>query len=146
MKTKIALLLCCLMLLVSSVASACGPYVLIPDSGVRELTRQELEQYSYYALTYIGLEIGARRGYHFDPDSELYEHFSSIYEYDERTGTYKPFYVEAPASVTNEMIVDSISTIEKKNILLALQVQRDKELRGEDTSPDPSLWLCDEDW
>lgn len=145
MKTKIALLLCCLMLLTSAVASACGPRVLIPDSDTRELTLQELEQYSHYALTFIGMEIAARHGYHFDPDSYFYEHFSSIYDYNERTGEVTPFYVEAPAYVTNEMIVNSMSTIELKNVLLVVQVQQAKELRGEDTSEDPSLWLCDEE-
>lgn len=145
MKKRIALLLCCLMLLASTVASACGPRVLIPDSSTRALTREELEEYSCYALTFIGFEIVARHGYHFEPDSYFYEHFSSIYDYNERTGEVTPFYVEAPSSVTNEMIIDSMSILELSNVVLVGQVQREKERRGEDTSEDPSLWLCDEE-
>ena len=144
MKTKMMLILCCLLILVSAVASACGPYVLIPDSDTRRLTARELNEFSYDALGYALNEIVARHGYHFDPDGKYYEHFCEIYEYNDRTEMWEPFYKEAPESMTNQMIYDRMTRTEQKNMSLIKQVRRDKKARGEYTGPDNGLWLCNE--
>ena len=145
LKTKTALVLCCLMILFCTVASACGPYVLFPDSDTRELTRRELNGYSYDALGYAFHEIVARHGYHFDMNSKYSEHFESIADYDYHTGVTTLFYTEAPASVTNEMIVNSLSHVELVNMYLIEQVRQEKAARGEYTGPDESIWLCNGD-
>jgi len=144
MKTKIALILCCVMLMVSALASACGPHVLIPDSNRRQLTERELNQFSYDALGYALNEIVARHGYHFDRNGKYYSHFSEIYEYNQHTGNYEPFYKEAPESMSNQEIYDSMTRIEMKNMSLIKDVRKAKKARGEYIGEDYSLWMCNE--
>ena len=142
MKKYISLLLCCLLILVSAAALACGPRVLIPDSDTRLLTERELNSYSYDGLGYALNEILARHGYHFDRDGKYYEHFSYIEEYDPITQTCEYFYREAPDSVSNQDICDSLSRTEWKNIDLIKEVRANKKARGEYTGEDYSLWMC----
>lgn len=143
MKKTMILVLCCMMMLVSAVASACGPYILIPDSDTRLLTERELNAYSYDALGYALNEIVARHGYHFDYDGKYYSHFSEIYEYNPRTEMWECMYEEAPSYMTNQMIYDSMSNTEQKNMSLIKKVRRAKKDRGEYTGPDTGLWMCD---
>ena len=141
-KMNAALVLCCLMILVSAVATACGPYVLIPDSDTRQLTERELNAYSYDALGYALNEIVARHGYHFKHDGKYYDHFSQIYEYNSRTGNYECFYTEAPSYLSNQEIYDSMTRTEMRNMSLIKDVRAAKKARGEYTGEDYGLWMC----
>ena len=145
MKKYIVMLLCCLLILVSAVASACGPRVLIPDSDTRLLTTRELNTYSYDGLGYALNEILARHGYHFDYNGKYYEHFSYIEEYDPITKTCTYFYEEAPDFVSNDEIYANLSRTEQKNIRLIKDVRAQKKARGEYIGEDYSLWMCSDD-
>ena len=141
MKPYIAALLCCLLLLSVVTASACGTYILIPDSDTRLLFEEEVRSYHYESLGYVLNEILARHGYHFNPEGKYYDHFNDI-DYVEVHDTSFP-YREAPAEVSNEEIIASLSNIELKNISLIKKIQKEKREKG-DESGFYADWSCHE--
>ncbi|MBQ4264392.1 MAG: YARHG domain-containing protein [Clostridia bacterium] len=132
MKKNIAMILCCLMVLVSAVASACGPYVLIEDSNTRLLTERELREYSYDALGYALNEIVARHGYHFDENGKYADHFSHLF-------------CEADEDVSNAEIYAGLSNVEYANMDLIKKVRADLRAENADLGPEPGLWSCSEE-
>lgn len=143
MKKLVSMLLCSLMVLIASAASACGTFVVIYDSDTRLLFEEELRGYHYDTLGYILNEILARHGYHFDPDGRYYEHFQRI-DYREPHDTGFP-YKEAPASVSNEEIIANLSNTELKNIALIKQIISEKR-EAHDESGLFVDWMCSESW
>lgn len=141
MKNSVALFLALLMLCAACTASACGTFVLIPDSDTRLLTEAEVSGYCYDTLGYVEGEILARHGWHFDPESRYIDHFENI-NYLEPHDSGFP-YREAPADVTNEAILAGLSDIERQNLELVQRVIAEK-IQYNDRSGFYESWCCEE--
>ena len=141
MKKCIIIALCCLSMLTSTCASACGTYVLIYDSDERLLFEEEVRGYHYDTLGYAMNEILARHGYHFKQDGEYQRHFKSIdYLYAHSTGFG---YKEAPQAISNEEIIAGLSDIEYENLQLIKKIRTEKRTAS-DESGYYADWGCSE--
>lgn len=141
MKRYAALTLAAMMICIASIATACGTYILISDSDTRLLFEDEVRGYHEETLSFVLNEILARHGYHFDPNSEYYDHFMNLcYLYPHDSGFP---YCEASEEVTNEEIIAGLSDIERQNIELIRRIQEEKR-NTNDASGFLADWSCDE--
>lgn len=141
MKRYAALTLAAMMMCIAAIATACGTYILIPDSDTRLLFEDEVRGYHEETLGFVLNEILARHGYHFDPAGEYYDHFMNLsYLYPHDSGFP---YREASEDVSNEMIVAGLSEIECQNIELIRRIQTEKR-NANDCSGFLADWSCSE--
>ena len=141
MKKFAILLLALLMFCASCAASACGTYILIPDSDTRLLFEEEVRSYCIDTLGYVLCEIVARHGYHFDHEGKYADHFLELCYVDPHDSGFP--YEEAPDEVSNEEIITGLSDIERQNINLILRVMTEK-IESNDISGYYEDWCCEE--
>lgn len=115
----LALVMACMVILPAA-AGADSLYV-IPDSNVRELTREELWGYKYDTLLYAFNEIYARHGYKFETGSRCYNWFTQM-----------PWYVpnESENSKNHHETYSQCSKLENRNVDLIKDVRREMRELG----------------
>lgn len=119
MKKSVLALALCLLLGISSAASAANFY-LIEDSDVRELEEEELWGWTYEALGFVLNELFARHGYHFEESGKYEEYFYA-----------QEWYTEKPAEVDNSYIYENeMSDVELYNEELIKNVRREMRRMG----------------
>lgn len=120
MLLALAIALPCAALLAPAGAKADQLYI-IPDSDTRELTYQELWDYSYDTLMFAFNEILARHGYKFETGSRCYNWFTQM-------PWYKPNMDEN--SKNHHTTYAAMSKLENKNFDLIKQVRKDMKAQG----------------
>lgn len=119
MKKSVLALALCLLLGVSSAASAADFY-LIEDSDVRELKEEELWGWTYEALGFVLNELFARHGYHFEEGGKYEQYFYA-----------QEWYTEKPDDVSNSYIYENeMSDVELENEELIKNVRREMRRMG----------------
>ena len=115
----LVLVMACMVILPAA-AGADSLYV-IPDSNVRELTREELWGYKYDTLLYAFNEIYARHGYKFETGSRCYNWFTQM-----------PWYVpnESENSKNHHETYSQCSKLENRNVDLIKDVRREMRELG----------------
>ena len=113
-----AVLMSCMMI---PAASGAESMYIIPDSDVRELTREELWEYKYDTLLYAFNEIYARHGYKFETGSRCYNWFTQMPWYQPNASENSKNHSES---------YNACSTIENRNVDLIKDVRREMRAKG----------------
>ena len=108
---SILLLLLLLSSTVGSTALAARQYIL-PHSNIKDLTREELWEWSYESLGFILNEIFARHGYHFEVGKKYYNYFQQ-----------RPWYTPNADSDNSRACYSKLSSLEWRNEHLVKEVR-----------------------